>query len=292
VSRIGRSQSDVLTIRTFFFSLFACFLSAAAATAQQPEEKQKPLWEVGVVGAMAYVPDYPAASQNHAHFLPLPFAIYRGDILRVGDESIIRGRFFESDRYEFDVSMNGSFPVDSDSNNARDGMDDLDYLFEVGPRLQIALAKAPKWAKIDLELAVRAVFSTDLSGIEYQGAVFHPKLAYERKNLLGAGSRLKVGIGPIIANSGLHEYFYEVDPKFARAGRPAYEADAGYLGTELQVSLFTPITDQFRIVGAVRGGYYKGSANEDSPLYREDWTLGGGIAVIWSFLQSDAHARD
>ena len=185
--------------------------------------------------------------------MPLPFFVYRGDFLRVGDKGIVRGRFWETDRIEFDVSLNGSFPTKSDDNNARDGMDDLDYLFEIGPRLQITLAKAPKWAKIDLELPVRAVFSTDLSSVEYQGVVFHPKLAYERENLLGPDSRLKVGIGPIIANSDLQEYFYEVKPKFARPGRPAFEADAGYLGTELQISLYTPITEQFRLVSVVRG---------------------------------------
>ena len=283
---------DALIIHKIFIGLLAGALSATAAFAEETEQAPKPLWEAGLFGGVAYVPDYPAAGQNHTHLLPLPYLVYRGDILRIGDKGIVRGRFLESDRIEFDVSVNGSFPIESDDNNARDGMDDLDYLFEVGPRLRITLAKAPKWAKINLELPVRAVFSTDLSNVEYQGAVFHPKLAYERENLLGPDSRLKIGIGPIFASSGLQEYFYEVKQKFARPGRPAFEADAGYLGTELQISLFTPITDQFKLVGVVRGGYYKGAANEDSPLYREDWTLGGGFAVIWSFLQSDDRARD
>ena len=46
--------------------------------------REKPLWEIGVVGGGGWLPDYPAADQNHLQGLVLPYAIYRGDFLRLG----------------------------------------------------------------------------------------------------------------------------------------------------------------------------------------------------------------
>ena len=137
--------------------------------------EQKPLFELGVAGGVGYVPDYPAAGQNHFNGIALPFPIYRGDFIRSDSKGLLRGRLIHSQNFELDVSFSGSLDADSDDNDARRGMPDLDYMAEVGPRLQWTFARAARWARMDLELPVRAVFSTDFSSVEHRGFLIEPQ---------------------------------------------------------------------------------------------------------------------
>lgn len=267
--------------------LAAAIALAGIGAAQAEEDGGKPLVELGVIGGGGYVPDYPAAGQNHFNAIGAPYLIYRGKILRAGDKGIVRGRFIDTERVEFDVSLDGSYRADSDDNDARRGMPDLDYLGEVGPRLQITLARAARDAKIDLELPLRAVFSTDLTDLNYRGIVFHPEIAYQHANFFSPKLRFKLGVGPIFATSELMDYFYEVEPQFATAGRPAYSADAGYLGSQIGLRMAKQVTERFQVFGLASLGLYYGAANEDSPLYREDATWSVGLGAAWSFYQSE-----
>ncbi|MDP6833518.1 MAG: MipA/OmpV family protein, partial [Alphaproteobacteria bacterium] len=132
-----------------------------------------------------------------------------------------------SSDFELDISLSGSLDADSDDNDARRGMPDLDYLAELGPRLQWTFARAARWAKLDLELPVRAVFSTDLSDVEHQGFLLEPQIAYQHGNFLGNGSKLKLGLSAVFADEILQDYFYEVTAPFASAARPAYDGQGG-----------------------------------------------------------------
>jgi outer membrane protein len=250
------------------------------------EKKTKPLWEIGLAGGGAWVPDYPAADENHLVGLPLPYFVYRSRIFRAGDDGIVRGRFLRSERHEFDISISGSFPTDSDNNDARRGMPDLDYLFEVGPRLKLTLAKAGPQGKVGIELPVRTVFSMNIDEAGYRGVVFHPKLVYRHNDLFTTGVTLKVSAGPIFATEKLMDYFYEVAPRFTTSVRPAFDADAGYLGSEFTIFARKKLTDRISIFGAVKVGYYEGATNQGSPLFRRDVTVGIGFGFIWSIYQS------
>jgi outer membrane protein len=248
-----------------------------------------PLFELGVLAAGGTVPDYPAAGENHFRAIGLPYFAYRGEILRSDEKGLLRGRIVNTDRLELDVSLKGSLPVDSDKNDARRGMPDLDWLGEIGPRLQVRLARAPAGnAKVELELPVRAAFSTDLSDLDYRGIIFAPELAYQHEDFLGRDIQVKLGVSSTFATSELTEYLYEVPSGFATASRPAYAADAGYVGSALQLVAFHPLNRRWRLFGGVRTDFHHGSANEDSPLFREKTTYTAGVGVIWSFYQSAA----
>lgn len=251
-----------------------------------------PLWEFGIGGVVASTPHYPAASQNGLNAAPFPVIIYRGDFLRLGDGDVARGRIVKTDRYEFDISFDGSFPASSDDNDARAGMPDLDFLVELGPTLKVLLAKAARDAKIELSVPLRAAFSTDVTSIDYQGLVFNPKLKYKNDNFYGDDYRFSASIGPAFTTSELQEYFYQVDPQFATASRPAYQADAGYLGTRINVGFGMPVYDRVRAFVGGSLGYYGGAANEDSPLFRDEVNFAGGIGLTWSFYHSDERVPD
>jgi len=63
--------------------------------------EEKPLWELGFGFFALTSPDYRGSDESRDYLLPLPYIIYRGDILRV-DRSGIYGRLFESDRVNLD----------------------------------------------------------------------------------------------------------------------------------------------------------------------------------------------
>ena len=130
--------------------------------------------------------------------------------------------------------------AESDDNDARRGMPDLDHMAEVGPRLQWTFARAARWARMDLELPVRAVFSTDFSSVEHRGFLVEPQLAYQHENFLDTGTKLKLSLSTIFADEDLQDYFYQVDVPFVTASRPAYNGQAGYLGSRLRLLLLHP----------------------------------------------------
>lgn len=259
-----------------------CF--ARPGTAQEQEER--PLFEAGVLGAGGIFPDYPASAQSHAHALPIPYLIYRGQSFQLAPGSA-RGVLVNTPAVSFDVSASGAFRSSHDD-AARYGMPGLDYMGQIGPRLNVLLAHDAMYAKIDFELAVRAVFSTDLSSIAYRGFVSHPELAYTHANFMNTGGQLKVGIGPEFATTRLMDYFYQVQPQFVIPGRPAYEAHGGYLGSELDVTYRYRLNQRINIIGFVQPALYSGATNEGSPLFKRQYGVSAGVALSFSFWRSDA----
>ena len=253
----------------------------------------RPLWEIGIGAGGGWIPDYPAAGQNHFNGLGFPFIVYRGDFLRVGDRrGPVRGRFLNTERFEFDISLQAAFPVDSDDNDARRGMPDLDWLVGIGPQLKVKLFNNPGTNRLNLDIPVRAVFSTDFASLTNRGYVFNPRLTYRHENITDKKLRLFAAVGPIFTTSKLMDYFYTVQPEFATAARPEFEAKSGYLGSEATLGLSTRHDKKLRFFLGTRVGIYKGAANEDSPLFREDLTVGVFGGFIWSIWQSDRRVPD
>ena len=251
----------------------------------QTVPNQKPLVEIGIFGLAGYSPDYPGSAQNHFHFLPLPFVIYRGDFLRVDPRSI-SGVFVENRVVHFDVSATGSFNTSS-NNTARQGMPKLDDIGEVGPRLNLTLAHDARYARIEAELPVRAVFSTNFKSVAYRGWRAEPELAYIHENFKNTGGRLKLGLGANFATQQLMDYFYTVGPQFVTATRPQYTARAGYLGSSFDASYQLRISSRLTLFALGSGAYYGGVANANSPLLKKKVNVTGALGMTFSFYQSD-----
>lgn len=261
--------------------------AAAQDSAQDPAE-DLPLWELGVGVGGGWLPDYPAAEQNHLRGLALPYVRYRGDFLRSDEKGLLRGRFFDSGDVEFDVSLNGSFPTESDENDARAGMPDLDWLGEVGPRVEWTIARAAKdVARISLDVPLRTVWSTNFRDrFDYRGVLFQPELAYAHRDFLESGARIKLGLAPTFGSEELMDMFYEVEPQYVTSGRPRYDADAGYLGTRLQLTASRALTPWVRVHGLLSAQFHQGATNEDSPLFREDVNVAAGLGLTVTLAKS------
>jgi outer membrane scaffolding protein for murein synthesis (MipA/OmpV family) len=287
-------KNSLLVLFTWFLFGFESDVAEEKEKEGKPPKAGKPLWEAGVGAFTGYLPDYPAAGENRIRALGIPYVVYRGDILRVGDEEnrgAVSGRFLKNELYEFDVSLSAAFPVDSSDNDARRGMPDLDFLFGIGPQLKFKLINEPNRQKLNLNLQARAVFSTDFSSIFGRGYVFNPKVTYSHENLTDWNLKVFTSVGPIFATEKLMNYFYRVEPQFVRPDRPEYDADAGYLGSNITLGLSKRFNRKFRVFLGTRVGIYSGATNENSPLFKDELNVGIFTAFTWSFFQSERRAR-
>lgn len=249
--------------------------------------REKPVWEIGVVGGGGWLPDYPAADENHFQGIALPYAIYRGDFFRVGDGRGPRGLLVDVPWLELNVGLDASFPVDSSDNDAREGMDDLDYLLEAGPELIVKVLYDDPVNEFDLSLATRGVISTDFTSVDFVGMTVNPAATYRRNDLFGLDLRAIASLSATFGSDGFNDYFYEVRRRDERPDRPRFNAEAGYVGSELTLGLSWGVTEQLQIFGGTQIGFWHGSANDDSPLFRDKLTFGVGGGLRWSFLVSD-----
>ncbi|MEP6608069.1 MAG: MipA/OmpV family protein [Burkholderiaceae bacterium] len=246
-----------------------------------------PLWELGAGAAALRVPDYRGSEEVRNYVLPIPWVVYRGEILRADREGL-RARLFDSERVDLNLSVNGSVPVDSNRNRAREGMPDLRPLFEVGPVANVHLWRTDdRRAALDLRLPARAAF-TFKGGVEHVGYVFAPQLNLDlRWPSATAPDRWNIGllIEAPFSDRRMNGYFYSVSAAEATPTRPPYSARAGYGGWQTLAAL-SHRTDRWWIGGFIKYDNLTGSVFADSPLVTQRRQLSGGIAVSYVFARS------
>jgi outer membrane scaffolding protein for murein synthesis (MipA/OmpV family) len=268
-------------MRKSLLLLVACALPCAG-WAQSTE----PLWEFGMGATGLRIPDYRGSDHNSYYLLPIPYFVYRGDKVRV-DRQGPRAKVFESPRLELDFSALVSPPVDSSKNHARQGMPDLDPTVELGPQINLIVARdeVKDW-RFDLRLPVRAVVATDIKRSRGAGYTVFPHAYYSgHPELLGARWNLGLTTGLLFASRDYHDYFYTVAPQFATAERPAYQAPGGYSGAVVSGSLGRRF-GKLWAGGFVRYDNLRGAAFEPSPLVRQTNSVIAGVAFAWVFAES------
>jgi hypothetical protein len=216
----------------------------------------------------------------------VPYFIYRGGFLR-SDEDGPRLRAKFSPSVELQFSGGGSLASQSSSGGPRAGMPNLDYLLELGPNLKIVAAQPTKTSQLVIDLPVRGVFSTNFdSRFAWRGVVFAPQIGLEDHSLFGSSWGGQVRVGTEFASARLQQYYYQVDPQYAEPDRPAYAAHGGYLGSNLQLAIFRPVTPNFHVYAGGRLNFYQGARNEDSPLFKADTGYSAFAGFAWSIWQS------
>lgn len=247
-----------------------------------------PLWEAGAGVAAIDFPEYRGSDERRAYVLPIPYFIYRGEFLKV-DRQRVRGLFFQSEKAEVDVSLNGTVPVKSDDNAARRGMPDLDPTLEIGPSLNIFLRRsADQRSRLDFRLPLRSIIAiaTDFSSVKQVGWIFQPNLSLDVHDVLGyRGWNLGLLAGPLFADRRYHQYFYGVDPAFATPQRRAYQARAGYAGSQIIAALSKRYTNIW-VGGFVKWDTLNGAVIGDSPLVKSKKYFTTGFAVTYVFARS------
>ena len=259
-------------------SLLTLISAVAAARADE-----KPLWEAGLgIGVVAFN-DYRGADTTHVYPLPVPYFIYRGEILK-SDSDGLRGKFFSRNWIEFTLSVNGTTPVHNSS--AREGMPDLKSTLELGGALNVHLWRSGEGrAKLDLRLPVRGAITLEASP-QFIGGFFAPNINLDLAQQKGTqGWKLGMLAGPLFANRKYNDYFYSVDPQYATAQRPEYEAHGGYAGAQALMSL-TRRYPKYWFGGYLRHDFLDGASFIESPLVKTHGYWSGGLAITWIIGQS------
>ena len=251
------------------------------------EAEKSPLWELGVGGGGTYTPDYPGADQSHLWGIPFPYAIYRGEILHSDRRGAARARWVKSVGYEFNVSAGGGLPSSSGENSAREGMPNLEWLGEIGPRLMIDLFTHGENRLLRLGIPVRAAFSSNFEHVTDRGFLFAPELLYDTPNLWNSGIDAYSLLTVNFAESRFGNYFYGVNPAYATPSRPAFAAKPGYLLTDLTLGLTAPLGSDLKVSLNSSLQFLHGAANEGSPLFRSSFGSSVSLVIIWVFARSD-----
>lgn len=259
--------------------------------AAEPALSAKPLWELGVGGGVLLQPQYPASDEYQTRGLGLPFVVYRGDVLRIGDGGAARAVALENEKVELSLSFAAAFDADSEGNTLRENMPDLDFIFEVGPQLVIDLRERDfgdgQRSTLQLALQTRAAFSTDFGALEHQGYVFEPMLRYRHEGAWHPQFEATVALKPLWATRDVHGYFYDVTPEFSNATRPAFRAHGGYFGTGLNFSGTWRFNRQARMFVTLQTSYRQGAENVGSPLFANRFNAGFGVGFLWMFRESE-----
>lgn len=252
--------------------------SASIVFAEEPPPKL----ELGIgIGGLS-IPHYRGSDQTQEYIAPIPYVRYNGDRLKVDREGA-RFYFLKNGNFKLDLSAGFNFPVDSDDNRARQGMPDLDPVIELGPRAQFDLyTSKDRDLRIRAALPVRLAIVVDSFSPDNTGWIFSPYLQIRYYS----GWETALSVGPVWATEKYHDYFYQVDPTYATAGRPEYDARAGYSGFRYTLTTSKRINKRLWFGAFARYDSLSGAVFEDSPLVKQSDALFVGIGIAYIFKSS------
>lgn len=245
----------------------------------------KPLWEAGVGLVALDMPHYLGANQSSSYVLPLPYFIYRGEYIRA-DRGGLRGFIYDSEKLDLRLSMSGALPVNSEDNDARQGMDDLDLMLEVGPTLRYKIYKKNGHI-FRADWPLRAAFTVGSNFFHHQGWTSNPRLHYEKRVKAWTVSS---NLGLVFSDSHYHGYIYNVGAADVTANRAFYQANSGYTGARFSLGAKRRMGDFFW--GASLHYYdLNGAVNVDSPLLKSEDYFSVSLMLAWAFSKSNEKAE-
>ncbi|MES2964423.1 MAG: MipA/OmpV family protein [Bdellovibrionota bacterium] len=279
-------------IRAFLF-LFLVSLAPHDALAQDiPQSETPSLYELGAGFGAAWFPHYPGSDQERLFALPFPYFVYRGHVLRSNREEGTRARFLRGRDYEVSLSAGGAFPVSSENNVAREGMPDLGWIVELGPKFRLNLAQFENRGLLRLGLAARAVVTSQVAWTtEHHGTVFELEFVFDRPRFIADVIDLRLEASSRWATEGYQSYLYEVPTQYVKAARPQYSASGGYLYSSAGVGFgYRTKSEDHRIGLFSTIDSLSGNPNVASPLVKTQVNTTVGIAYITVLHHSEAKA--
>ena len=302
----SRSNSSLPRLFSAACILFACLLTTNRAFALDPVETtnnlapsrpptvavdgERPLWELGIGVGGVYSQDYPGSNQGKFWVLPIPFAVYRGQVFKSDKEGGTRACWLHGQTWEFNISGAGSFPSSS-STGARQGMPDMEWLGEVGPAFSLRLFQTENKTQLRFNIPLRASGSTNLEHVAWRGFMLAPNLVFD----LPLGPKqfnFFSSLGADFADRARMGYYYDVDQQYVTSTRGYYHAKAGFLRATLSTGLSYEIPRwDMSLYAILSHDSYAGATNEGSPLMQQTQSWSGGLALTWRFASSKTRVK-
>ncbi len=238
---------------------------------------KEPTFEFGIGLGSIIFPDYIGSKSIQTYTLPYPYVQYHTEYLSI-DKDGIKGKIFGIDGLELDLSLSGSLPANSKNSKVREGMPNLDSTFEFGPRITYFIYHHGV-AKLDFELPVRLVFSTDFTSISAQGLLSTPQIKYS----LDYGALVfSLRSGIMVADEQYHSYFYELPKEYETPVRAAYKTSGGYSGFRNGAGV-TYQKNNYLLGASLTHYDISGAVFRDSPLVETSHATYFGATVAYIF---------
>ncbi len=252
--------------------------------------EKKPQWEAGLAGGYVNGFDYPASRDPNVAQIVLPFFIYRSPLFRLGARGGVSAVAVEEPRLKVDLSFGGALNAESEGNSAREGLPDLDVLFEFGPRLSYRILNR-YWSngsrtELSWESKLRAVVSTDFESANARGWIALTGLRFAQRDVLGGTFDFIANLEVTAASQRFQDYLYQVDAAFATADRPVFDAKGGYLETNLFAGAAVRPVKNVRMFAGVAFGFFGGAANARSTLHETNSSTGFALGMLWTPFKS------
>ncbi len=268
-------------------SIFKILLLAIFGLAYSFQVSAEAKYEIGIGGIVTSIPDYVGSDESSIFAAPFPYFWYQSDRVTL-DRNSLQGEMWQTEEFKLEISASGSIPVKSKDNKARQGMEDLDWIGEMGPSLMWFLSgKDEDRDKIYVDLGIRGAMASDFRNFEFIGYTVEPKLVYEKglnSDFFGRVDFVSKLSLPYSSDK-FHDYVYGVDQRYATTERPAYEARSGSDGIRLAMGISARKKNLWYGVFAK---YYNisNASFADSPLVKDKQSFTVGVAVAYIFSKN------
>lgn len=244
-------------------------------------------YSIGVGLSMMTIDDYIGADESQFYLLPTPYLYYQSDSVVI-DRNAFEGNLFNTKKWHLALDAAGSIPVDSSKNKARQGMDDLNWVGELGPSLEYYFAgDSRSLNRTYIDLSVRKAINTDFKNISDTGWTGQISVNNKRQleaDFLGGKTVIDSSIAILFYSDKYAHYFYSVAPQHVNEQRAQYNATGGYAGAKLSLG-GTWRRDNIWLGIFTRYTQLNNTAFEDSPLVKSNTNLLIGLSVSYIFLE-------
>ena len=234
------------------------------------------------------VPYYPGSLKNQNRTLPLFWPIYRGEYFRLDQEGT-RAKLTNKELYEIGISAGFSFPIKNNDVNVREGMNDINYVIEIGPRFIYRIISNSSWHKLNFNLSLRSAFEVNEKNLRSKniGISGGPNFSYWIYLNKDKSASLFTNFGILYGDKKYNNFYYGVSAQYETTSRLPYLAEEG----EISKRIFSRVAfNLHRDLQIFFGGFYSkigGSRNIRSPLIETTTNSGFAIGFLWNIYKSE-----
>ncbi len=261
-------------------------ISATQIKSHATENNQDFYWEWGLGSTYINVPFYTGSEERRNYATPIPYVLIKNNWLSIDrNQTQLYQQINPSLKLAFNLSL--QLNVDSDEIAARQGMEDLDPLVEIGPSLEYLLYASNKH-QLMLELPLRIAFTFDALKLDYLGYVINPKISYERHFLKTKIRERKwdLTLATRFANESYLEYYFGVPDFNATPDRPAFQPTASLFEIYASSSYSVKV-ENWQWGGYLRLSQFHQGNISNSPLVTSDSYISGGLYAIYTFQRKN-----